>query len=259
MSAVRRVAGAPGWILLIVAIQWLAAAVIGGNLRYAVGITLKGFAAATDGHLLVAVAELLRLHPGIISGLRHALVGSSVIALGLFVLLSPAVIHRLAAKRPAARTAAAALRDLPAATVVTLWHLLPRAVLLVAVGAAANRLLSEEHWGLLALAGLALTLGYCTCALDLARCHVLLHGARRFHFKTALDGYLEALRRPSVLVRSLLCSLGQWACALGMIALAIDHAGGGATIWLIRGLSLVGVVLALTRVAVAVDAGRPAG
>ncbi len=259
MKALRRVAGAPGLMALIVLIQWLVAAGLGAGVRHAVGNSMGSYAVLTDGHLLAAVAELHRTNPALTAGYRQTLAGSSLIALVLFTLLAPAIVHRLAARRPAARIAAAAVSGLPPVVATTLWHLLPRTVLLAAATTMAASLLEWEAWGIAGLAVLGLTMGYCACALDLARCHVLLHGARRFHFKTAAGGYLEALRRPAVLARSILFSCGQWACAAGMIAMAIDSAGGGSTIWLIRALARLGVVCALARVAVAVEGGRPGG
>ncbi len=257
MKSLHRVAEAPGLIAVIVTIQWVIAAGFGANVRSAIGGSMGKYTVLTDGHLLAAVAELYRTHPGLAASYKQTLAGSSLLALVLFTLLAPVIIYRLAAPRPASVIAAAALRGLPAVIAVTLWHLLPRAVLLAIAGAAANSLLQKQAWGLIGIAALALTMGYCTCALDLARCHILLHGARRFHFKTAAEGFLEALRRPVVLARSLVFSFGQWACAASMVAVAIEGAGADSTIWLIRGLALLGVVCGLTRIAVAIEAGRP--
>ena len=257
MNALRRVGRAPGLIVLIAGFQLLTAAAFSVGVRTAIGHSMGDYAVPADGHLLAAVFELRSAHPGLLGSYQQTLVGSSLIALLFFTLLAPVIIYRLAAPRTASRLAASAIAGLPAVIVTTLWHLLPRILLLAAATTAANYLLAEDAWGLVAVAVLALTMGYCSCALDLARCHVLLHGARRFHFETALRGYLEALRRPAVLLPSLGFSICQWSCAGGMLAVAISAAGAGSSIWWIRGLALIGVVCGLARVAVAVEAGRP--
>ena len=97
----------------------------------------------------------------------------------------------------------------------------------------------------------------CTCALDLARCDVVLHGARRFHPQAAWRGFLHALRRPPVLIRSMLFSFGQWACVAGIGLAAVAGLHGGPAIWLARALAVASIVLGLARLAIAVEAGPP--
>ena len=156
---------------------------------------------------------------------------------------------------PAGRLAPATLAALPGVLATTGWHLLLRALLLASVGAAFAGLMKLGDWSLAgAVAGLLL-LAFSACALDLARCNVVLYGARRFRPATAARGFREALRRPAVLLPSMLLSVGQWACVAGMLALAIDGLGVGHAIWWVRALAVVGVVLGLARVAVAVRAG----
>ncbi|MCP3959495.1 MAG: hypothetical protein GY719_16735 [bacterium] len=255
MTALRRVLRAPGLIVLVVAIQLVVALILGSGVRAAVGASLVPYSLATDGHLLGATFELFGDHPGLPVGFRQVAVGSSAIALVLWILLAAPVIHRLRSKTPAARLAALAFSQLPAIGVTTLWHLALRIVLLAALGLLTAPLLDHGAWGLLGVAATAVALAISTCALDLARCHVVLHGARGFHYSTALRAYREAVRRPAVLVPSMLLSFGQWTCVAGAVAVAMVMAGAGGTIWLVRGLAVLGVVLGLTRVAVAVEAG----
>lgn len=254
MNAWRRVARAPGLIALIAVLQLALAAWLGSGVRAAVGASLGPFSLLSEGHLLFAVVELFSSHPGILASYRTALIGSSVFALLLWTVLAPAIILRLRAANPPARIAATALRGLPAVVVTTLWCLLPRGLLLAAAGFATARLMPMGHWGLAGLAVTFIVLAYTTCALDLARCGVMLRGARRFHVATAIGAYREAWRRPSVLLPSMLLSLARWGCVAAMLALAIDQAGAPWTIWTVRSLAIVNVVLGVGRVAVAVEA-----
>ncbi len=137
---------------------------------------------------------------------------------------------------------------------VSLWHLVLRAVLLAVAGAAAAPLLTT-WWGPAGVLLLAIVLAVCICALDLARCDVVLHGARRFHPQTAWRGFRHAAGRPAVLARSMLLSFGQWTCAVAVVLAAFAGLHGGPAIWLARGLAISGLILGLIRLAVAVEAG----
>ncbi len=255
-QAVRRVWQAPGLVALVVALHLLVAAVLGSGVRTAVGNSLGIFSVITDGHLLASVFELFTAHPGLLAAYRSTLAGSAVAGLALWTVLAPAVIQRLRAPRPASQLASATLKSLPGVMITTLWNWVPRAVLLTITGFATAKLMASGIWGLVGLIVMATVLATCTCALDLARCRVVLRDASGTHFMTAWNGYREALRRPNVLLPSMSLSFAKWACSLGMLALAIDRAGHPVTIWGVRGLAVFGLALGLARVAVAVESTR---
>ncbi len=254
-AALARVAGAPGLILLVVVVHLLLAATIGSATRSAIGRSMEPFALTDNGQLWYAVLELLGTSPGLLAPIRHLVAGSAVIALAFWILAAAAVIHRLHGPIPLPRLAAVAVRGLPGILAVTLWHLVPRVVLFGVLGALTSALLGVGPWGLVSILILPVALAFCTCALDLARCDVVLRGARRFHPKTAWRGYLQAGRRPAVLIRSMLLSFGQWACAGAVLLAAFAGLHGGPAIWLARGCAILGIVLGLTRIAIAVGAG----
>ncbi|MEM7586600.1 MAG: hypothetical protein AAF560_24640 [Acidobacteriota bacterium] len=252
MNAWRRVRRAWRLVLLVVLLQLTLAAFFSSGVRAAVGRSIEPYAVLADGHLLGALAALHRDNPGLVAGYQQVMLGSLLISALTWILLSPIAITRLAASPIAA---SASLRHVPAVLATSLWHLLPRAVLLAAFGALTKRLMPHDILGLAGIAATAIALAFCTCALDLARCHVVLHGARRFHPSTAFRAFGEAFHRPGVTLPSVLLSLAQWACAVGMLAIAIDAAGAPSTLWLVRALAVVGVLCGLTRLAVAVEAG----
>jgi hypothetical protein len=254
-GAIQRVLRAPGLILTVAAIQLAVAAVLGGSLQTAVAGAMGRYAVLADGHLLYSMITLFIDNPGLPAGARELLAGSAVLALALWTLLAAGIIHRLHAPAPASEVAAAAVRGLPGMIVVTLWQLLPRLVLVGLVGALSGWILKADAWGWLGFLPLLAVLGYVTCALDLARCDVVLHGARRFHVRTALGGFAHALRRPGVLLPSMVFNAGQWICVAAILAVSISGFGSGYAIWVARGLAVLGVVFALARVAVAVAAG----
>jgi hypothetical protein len=98
---------------------------------------------------------------------------------------------------------------------------------------------------------------YCTCALDLARCQAVLHRSRPFRPGVAWSGFVQAARRPGVLIPSLFLGLAQWGVALSVLYVGVGNLDGPGTAWTIRGLAALAVVLGLARLSVAVGAGPP--
>ncbi len=254
-TALIRVAGAPGLVVLVAALHLLPAAMVGSATRAAIGRGMEPYALIDNERLWYAMLELLGTSPGLLAPISHLIAGSAIISLALWTLAAAGIIHRLRGPAPRSRLAAIAVGEFPGVLAVTLWHLMPRLLLLAAAGGLSKALFGAGAWGLAGILILAATFAFCSCALDLARCDVVLHGARRLHPKTAWRGYLHAARRPAVLVRSMLLSFGQWACAGGVILAAVAGLHGGPAIWLARGLAVVAIVLGLTRIAVAVEAG----
>lgn len=255
MNALRRVLRAPGLLLAFAVLHLATAFFVGRTVRSAAGASLGPFAVLSDGHLLYSTIALLAKNPEVIASFRSLLVGSGIVTLLFWTLFSAGAITRLNARLPASEVVAAAVRNLPGVVVVTLWGLLPRAVLLGVCGAAAAK--ASGGWKGAALLAAVAVLFYCVCAVDLARCHVVLHGARRFHPMTAVRAFLQALRRPGVLGASMLMSLGQWATVFLILFLAGKGLGTASAVWWARGLSVLGVFFALARISVAVGAGSP--
>ncbi len=253
-AAFARVARAPGLVVLVAVLHLLLAAGVGFSARSAIGASMHPYALIDNDQLWYAVQELIDASPGLLHPARHLIAGSAVIGLAFWTLLAAGILHRLRAPTPLPRLAAAAVRGLPAVLAVTLWHLVLRAVLLAVAGAAAAPLLTT-WWGPAGILILAVVLATCICALDLARCDVVLHGARRFHPRAAWRGFVHAVGRPAVLARSMLLSFGQWACTGAVVLAAFAGLHGGPAIWLARGLAILAIVLGLARLAVAVEAG----
>lgn len=256
-TAFARVAGAPGLIALVVAVQLVLAFAVGSSVRAAAAASMGGYALLSEGRLLGSLFELLVEHPGIFGAARQLLAGSAVLSLTLWTVLAAGIITRLEAPRPMADVLAAAGRGLPGVLGVTLWHLIPRLIFLAVCGAVARRAMRADDWGWLGAVFLIAVVGYLACALDLARCHAVLHGARGWHPRTALGGFVEAARRPGVLLPSLLMSFGQWTAVVAVVAVSVAGLGTAWAPWLARILAVVGVVFGLGRIAVAVGAGPP--
>ncbi len=256
-AAFARVARAPWLVAAVVALHLLLAWTAGAATRSAIGRAMEPYALIDNSQLLATVLELRGTSPGLLEPIRYLLAGSAAIALAFWTLLAAGILHRLRAPATLPRLAAAAVRGLPGVLAVTLWHLLLRAVLLAVAGAAAAPLLEAPGrlWGPVGLLLLAIVLAVSICALDLARCDVVLHGGRRFHPATAWRGFLHAVRRPAVLARSMLLSFGQWASTGAVVLAAVAGLHGGPAIWLARVLAMLAIVLGLSRLAVAIGAG----
>lgn len=254
MKALANVLRAPGLIALVAGAQLVVALVLGSGVALAADLALGRHSLAADDHLFASFLALGGRHPSLKAGYLQTVVGSGVFGLVFWTLLAGAIILRLRSPMPAARLVPKTLAALPGVMATTGWHLLVRALLLVGVGLIFAGLTEFGDWSLAGLVAMLLVLAFSACALDLARCNVMLHGARRFRFTTAARAFGEALRRPAVLLPSMLLSVGQWVCVAAMLALAIDGLGAGQTIWWVRALAVAGVVLGLTRVAVAVRA-----
>lgn len=250
MSALRRVTRAPGLLVALWLIQLAVAAAVGFELRQSVGAALGGFAVLADGRLLFNLIDLLGDHPTIGRQLVTSSMGTAVVGVVLWTTLSGGIITRLATATSWQATAAASVRWLPAMIVTSLWHLLLRAVLVgvvVGVTYAAPRLVAVPLIALFAMIS--------TCALDIARVHVVLHGARSFHIKTAFGGFVAAFRNPVLLAKSVALNLGQHACLAAILGIAAFGLGANGTMLAIRPLALVSLLLGLWRIGVVVSAG----
>lgn len=258
LRALRRVAGAPFLVLGVVLFHLGTSKLISSTFRATVAGNLSPYSIPDGQSLLYALLEQFMDHPGILAGLRQQLMFAGLLSLLLWTALAGGIFHRLARREHFERMAIHTVRFLPGMFAVTLWHLIPRLVLLGLAGALTRRLMDHNPWGWLAAFITLLLLFYCTCALDLARASIVLNGARPFAWQTAWRGFTRAARRPSVLIASLMFSLGQWITVLALVYVAIAGFAEGLGVWPARLLSVLGIVCSLGRMAVAVDALSPA-
>lgn len=255
MRAITRVLRAPGLVLVLFLLNAAMAATLGSVVRTLVSASMVRFSLSEGDSLLFGIGSLLATQPAVAQGISQLLLISLVYSLLFWTLVGGGVFERLGQRRSLAETAAGCVRWMPAMIVVGLWHLVPRLIVLGIGGSVAWSFFSRPGGGWPGLAILVVTIGFNACALDLARANIVLHGARPWHPWSALQGYFQALKRPGTLLMSLLATAIQWTVLFAMLAIGIDQAGAGATIWVVRGLSLVTVVLILWRMAIAVEAG----
>lgn len=252
VQALGRVVRAPGLLLTVILAQFALAALVGRIVRAMADANLGSFIWPDGQNLLYGIFELFVENPDILAGWRVAMGISTLAAYVFWTLIAGAVITRLHQKQPLSRVAAAGVQWLPAMAVVTLWHMIPRLVLLAFCGVASRQLMDHGPTGWIAA---ALTLGvlfFCVCALDIARTEIALGRARPFAPRTALRGFGIALKRPGVLCASMLFSLVQWLTVVAILLLAVWGLGTDPSPWLARGLSALGTFCALARIAVAV-------
>ena len=168
----------------------------------------------------------------------------------LWTLLAGAIISRLAGIVGWERLAGASARWLPGIVVTSLWHMLLRGILVGGLILATSPLPRMAAAPILALVVLV-----STCALDIARVHVVLHGAHRFHIRTAWMGFMQAIRNPTLLGKSVALGLCQWGCVAAIFATAGFGLGIEGTLLLARPLALLSLFFGLWRIAVVVETG----
>lgn len=248
MTSVRAVLGAWRWLVAIVLVELVLASAVGASVRGQVIGALADFA-LPDDHLMYAIAELVGFHPQIIVAILLAIAGGGVLVTVLWTLLAPAVLVRLArGPLPAAETGGAWLGTLGGAIATTLWHLLLRAGLAFAIVGSVTPLPP-----VLAFAICAIAILVSTAALDVSRAQVVLHGAAGTSIRTALWGYVHAVKRPRLLATLATLQLLQWACAVVGLAIAV-RTGGEAIGWA-RAAALVGTAIGLCRLHHVASAG----
>lgn len=256
ISGFRRVVSAPGWIVALAAANLLFAKALGASVTSALS-TVMGRWSIAEGEILYALLEILPDQSGLLTLVRQSLLASTVIGLLFWTLVAGGILARLKEPMPVSRVVGKATRSLPTVLVVTLWHLLFRGILLGVVGGIGALLgrLDAASW-IAPVLGVSVLL-YATCALDLARVHAVLHGARRFHPATALAGFTEAAQRPAVLLASMTLGLVRWVAVLAILWLTIDGISAGHGPWPARLLWIVALLCGLARMGVAVEAGAP--
>ena len=248
MKSLRRVLGAPGLWIGLVAAQLLLASAAALPVTMMVAAAMEPFSIDASQLLLAPIAELMIDNPSLRIAIAAALATSAILSGLLWILLGAGIIHRLHRPASASETIAAAVRHLPGMAALSAYHGLLRG-LLVLFAAANNELIR----------GLVLILGWtlCTAAIDLARSEVVLTGAKGYHPKTVLRAIGRVLSKPKVWVGSGLLTLTGLAISVAILAIAA-HSFGDASgaIYGARALAALGVGVALWRVAIAVRAAE---
>ena len=252
MNALRRLVGAPGWVLSLwllelALVAWNAAA------PRAIANTAMGRHAAlgTDRWLSVLI-DVGFDHPELVVAALGTLAQTGIVALLGWVLLASPTIVRLSKRDTFTHVMAIALPHVPGLVVTSLWHVLLRAVLLAIVVMAA---LPLPPWA--QVCSLAIALAFSNVALDLARVRVVLREAPRFHIRTAWLGFRDALTHAKLLTAGMALSLAQGCFVAAMVWIALAGLGSSWLLLVARGMALVVVVLGLWRIALAVEVTEP--
>lgn len=248
-GGLRRLLANPGlwigtWIGLV-----LGAALVGGLVRAIVASAVVPFGVLHPGRVLYGLAEILAEHPAVATTVVVGIVSSAVLSGLAWLLLSPLCIARLAG-RPWPEAAARAMQTLPAILVQSLWHLVLRIVVLLALLLTVQPLPPLVAWPLMAVGWVMMGV-----ALDITRVSVCEHDAAPFHIRSTWRGVVQAVRRPGLTLPCALLSIGQLLLAGGLLWLALVGLESGST-WLPRLITLVSVGLGLGRIATVVEHQR---
>jgi hypothetical protein len=251
MSALRRVLSAPGLVIGLILVQLLLGWQLAGAVRATAAASMRGYSWIDDGHLLHALSELMATHPAVGAALVQSAMTGGLLAIVFWALAYGGVITRLAGKRPARELAAASIAHLPGICAQTVYLGAVRVIPMIGIGAMASKLPA-----LAVLLGLGLTV-LTVVGADIARVHIVLHGGRVWHPKTAVLALRHALKRPKLLAAAGSLAILQLIvpAILGYVVFA-DLAGAG-SIWIARALSALGLLLGLWRIAVVVEAFPP--
>jgi hypothetical protein len=247
VGGVRRVIAAPGlwlgcWIGLT-AIAW----VVGMQVQLLAAAAVGPFDALDLRRVVFGLADVLRVHPEVGVGSELAVVVGGLVSAVAWMVLSPVVIARLAGHTRWREIGARGLGGLPAVVVQSLWHLVIRAVLMLAVVVSVQPLPGAVGWMFVGVVWLVAGV-----ALDATRVAVVEHEAAPWHVKTAWRGFVRVARRPAVLVPGVVLGLGQVAISAAIVWVALAGLGSGSA-WVPRILALLSVGLGLWRVAIVVE------
>jgi hypothetical protein len=202
------------------------------------------------------LAELLDAEKSlVVLGLGGAL-GSVIAAALAWMVCSPFVIARLHRDSPVGmkglrEVAEVGVKSLPAVAVQTIWHGALRVVALFVAF-----MIAGSAPGALKVLLLTIAFGGCALALDLVRVQVTLHGAARFHVRSALFAFVRTFANPKFLAVGVGLYAVQMACAAAILLLGLQSIGDGSALWGARLLSAAAVVAGLLRVAWVVEQGE---
>lgn len=246
MSALKTAWSAWPVVLALWVVELVIAASAGGAVRAMARTVMQEFAAPPDGRILYALAEIGELDPALRAGLGAALVASFVLGLVVWTLASPLLIVWL--QGPRDDVLARWARALGPSLAITLWHLALRVAILLAVGMSVGPLPRAVGFAVVVLA-----VAICGAALDVARVQVVAFAAPGTSVRTALGAFTAALRRPRTLAALVGLHVLQWTLAGTVLAITLRTAGS--VPWAGRGVALVGIALAVVRLAVALRMG----
>lgn len=247
MSALRRVLTAPGLVIVLWLAQAAAAWLLAGIIAAAASAAMQGYAWVDDGHLLAAVAELTSNQRAVGVAMVQVAITATVLGIVFWTVTYGGIIARLEGKKPASEVAAASIKHMPGIAAQTIYIYLVRGLVMTPLGLMAAKFPSLAF--VTGLGVMALTI----VAADVARVSVVLHDARAFHPKTTIMALRRAVTRPALLARAGLLAIAGIAIPAVLVYIVMADTAGSASIWLARGLSLVGLVVGLWRIAFVVD------
>ena len=227
-------------------VELVVAASAGGVVRAMARTVMQEFAAPPDGRILYALAELGEQDPALRAGVGAAIIASVVLGLVVWTIASPLLIVWL--QGPREDTAGRWGRALLPSIAITLWHLALRIAILLAVVMSVGPLPRG-----IAFAIVVLAIAICGAALDVARVQVVAFAAPGGSVRTALAAFAVVLRHPRVLGALAGLHVLQWALAGAVLVITLRT--GGSVPWAGRGVALVGIALAVVRLAVALRMG----
>lgn len=254
MKALLRVVRAPGLIAGVWLLQILVAAGFGLIVQTSAQAALQAFSPQPDNHDLYYLAELLATQPTLVPMILGALALAAVLSQIVWTLAAPIVLARLQpgggalSLREVGATGFAALAP---TAVQTLWNWLLRAALLVLV-----MVVSAPLPVVLKLVLLLLAHSVSTFALDLVRVQVTLHEAARFHIRSALFAFARAFTSAPTFAACAAVGLAQILLTLAIVWLGLRAVGEGSTVWTIRALALLALVLGLWRMSLVLELGQ---
>ena len=255
-NALVRLLRVPGLIVFAILLHLLPQMFAGSRMANAIEGALGRYALPEGRSFLSGFIELMMDHPSL--GPTHANITFTAMIGTLVVwwLILAGVLHHLREPGTGGRILSRGFAGLPRILVVSLWHW-PLRLLLVGVPIAIGRKLDMGSSASIGIVLGLIALFYCTSALDLARCQAVLYRSRPYRFGVAWSGFVQALRQPGFLVPSMLLGLAQWAAAVAALGYGLGNLEASGSLWTVRALAALAVVLGLARLSVAVGAGPP--
>jgi len=249
IGGLRRLLAAPGlWLGTWIAVAFIAG-LVGIRMRFVVAAAVGPFDALDLDRVLFATLDVVRDHPSLSTGLVTSVLASAIVGAISWTLLSPLVIARLAGvpPRPWSEVGSLALTKIPAVVVQSLWHLLMRVALMLAVLLSVQPLPAWVAWFIGGITWLVTAV-----ALDATRVAVVEHDAAPWHIRSTWRGFTRVVRRPGLLIPCALLTLGQLAITATILWLALSGYGH-ASMWPVRLLALASIGLGLWRVATVIE------
>ncbi len=259
MSALRRVLGAPWLWVAIAGLKLALALVFARPVRAAISASLGPFALNSGPEsLIVEFTLLVARHEAVGAVIAVSVLLAAALGLLLWLLVAGAVFTRLARSCSPGESFGAALRHLPGLTLVAVYTLLPRG--LVILNLFYDPLGISNFWARALVFWIGWT--WCTLALDRARAGVVLRGRSAVDPRPLLGAFVEVLQQPRRSLGAAAVLLVNGLLVIGTLLLGIWFLGAPWLLWAARGLAALGVGLVLWRSAFAVEAAladRPPG